>query len=350
MKALVMSRPGDVALTEMETPRPGPGQVLIKVMSSGICTNDVRDYLGDCSYSYPRIGGHEYAGVIVELGTGVNARRFQVGQRVVNYIIDDCKECYYCKTGNENICEDFPHSKTFTNPGGISGYRGFAEYVLADSKDVVVYEHQTDWVKMALTEPLACVVNSVNRADVQLGQDVLVIGGGAMGLLHVLVARLRGARVILSEPMEERRKKGLELGCDAAIDPTRGDVVVKVRKLTGERGADAVFDTVANPRIASQAVEMCAPTGICVIFSSIHPNEPVPVSMQDIHALQKIVTGAESPTTHSYFQAVQLIDKGIVDPTPLVQEVVAYTEFQRAMAMAIRPDTYKVVVRFGDWT
>ena len=348
MKAIVLHKPGDARLEEIEKPEPGPGQVLIKVRAAGICTNDVRDYKGDCDYSYPRVGGHEYVGTICEMGPGVNERRFHVGQRVVNYIIDDCKECYYCKTGNENICEDFPKSNVFFNPDGISGYFGFSEYVVADAKDLVVYEHETSWEKMAFTEPLACSVNSVNRANIQLAQDVLVIGGGTMGLLHVLLAKLRGARVILSEPMAARREKALSLGCDEVMDPTEGDAVAHLKELCGGRGADVVFDTVAHPAVAAQAIEMCAPTGTVIMFSSIHPRENVSIDVNSIHAQQKTVTGSESPTIHSYFQAVQLIDKGILDPLPLEEAAFDLADFQQAIDCASRPDTYKVIVRIGE--
>lgn len=349
MKALVMSRPGDVRLTEIDRPKIADDQVLIRVMVAGICTNDVRDYQGDCAYSYPRIGGHEYAGVIAEMGDAVNKKRFKLGQRVVNYIIDDCKECYYCKTGNENICEDFLTSHIFQNPDGISGYCGFAEYVVADAKDIVIYENQTDWERMAFTEPLACVVNSVNRANISFGQDVLVVGGGTMGMLHVILCQLRGARVFLSEPLAERRDKAVSLGAADAFDPTACDPVERIRSLTGGRGADVVFNTCARPSIAAQAVDMTAPTGTCIMFSSIHPNEPVPINVGAIHSLQKTVTGAESPTVHSYFESVQLIDKGIVDPRSCTERIFDYTHFQEAMDTAIRPDTYKVLVRFGEW-
>lgn len=349
MKALLMHKPGDVELTELPTPEPGPDEVLIRIMSSGICTNDVRDYLGDCNYSYPRIGGHEFAGTIEKLGSQVSLKRFQVGQRVVKYIIEDCKECHFCRTGHENICEEHPDSVVFHNEDGISGYAGFAEYVVAKAEDVMVYEHETAWEKMALTEPVACCINSIERTQVNFGQDVLVIGGGTMGLLHVMLLVRRGARVIVSEPMEARRKLALQLGASEAFDPTAVDAVEHVKELTGGRGADAVYNTCAHPAIAAQAVKMTAACGTCVMFSSIHPREDVPIDASALHSFQITVTGAVSPTIHAYYEAVQVIDKGIIDPTPLVDGVYPYTEFQQAMDRAICPDSYKVVVKFGEW-
>lgn len=347
MKAIILNQPGNVSIQEMETPAIKENEVLISIKTSGICTNDVRDFNGECSYSYPRIGGHEYCGVIEEMGAQVNKNRFHKGQKVVQYIIDDCKECYYCKHGDENICEDHPKSKIFHNEKGLSGYGGFAEFVVAKAEDLFVYSDTTSFEKMAFTEPLACVVNSINRTNIQFGDDVVVIGGGTMGLFHVMLAKMKGARVILSEPLEERRQKALSLGCNAVIDPMTTDAVEEVKKLTGGRGAVVVFNTTANPKVASQAVSMTAPTGTVLMFSSIHPNDPVAVDMGAIHSFQKTITGAVSPTISSFHQAVELIDKGLVDPTVLTEAIIDYERFDEAIELASKPDTYKVILKFG---
>lgn len=348
MQAIILNKPGDFSIKEIDTPEVKEDEVLIRIKSSGICTNDVRDFNGDCNYSYPRIGGHEYAGVIEKLGSEVNKERFHVGQKVVQYIIDDCKECFYCKHGDENICEEHPNSVIFHNENGLSGYGGFAEFVIAKAEDLFTYSEDTSFEKMAYTEPLACVVNSISRTKILFADDVVVIGGGTMGLLHVMLAKLKGARVILSEPLKERREKALQLGCDDVIDPINQDAVEEVKRLTGGRGAMVVFNTTANPKVAAQSVEMTAPTGTVVMFSSIHPNEPVPVNMGAVHSWQKTITGAVSPTIKSFFQAVELINKGIVDPTVFTEEMIDYKEFGRAIERASKPDTYKVILKFGE--
>ncbi|MCI5951993.1 MAG: alcohol dehydrogenase catalytic domain-containing protein [Anaerostipes sp.] len=348
MKAIILNQPKDFSIKEIETPSIKEDEVLIQIKTSGICTNDVRDFNGDCNYSYPRIGGHEYCGVIAKLGDAVNKNRFQEGQKVVQYIIDDCKECFYCKHGDENICEEHGNSKIFHNPDGISGYGGFAEYVTAKAEDLFVYPEDTSFEKMAFTEPLACVVNSIERTNIKFGDDVVVIGGGTMGLLHVILAKMKGARVILSEPMEERREKAKSLGCDDVVDPMAENAVDAVKALTEGRGAMVVFNTTAIPVIAAQAVDMTAPTGTAVMFSSIHPNEPVPVDMGAIHSYQKTITGAVSPTISSFHQAVALIGKGIVDPTVFTEAIYDYKDFDQAIAKASQPDTYKVIIKFGE--
>ena len=349
MKAIVLNRPKDFSIKEIATPSIAEDEVLIRIKTSGICTNDVRDFNGDCPVSYPRIGGHEYCGVIEELGSEVKKKgMFKKGQKVVRYIIENCGECYYCKRGDENICEEHQRSAVFHNPEGLSGYGGFAEYAAAKADDLYVYSEDTPFEKMVFTEPLACVVNSMDRTDIRFGDDVLVIGGGTMGLLHVMLAKLRGARVILSEPLKDRREKAVSLGCDDVIDPLKQDAVRAVKEMTEGRGAQFVFNTTANPKIAAQAINMTAPTGTVMMFSSIHPNEPVPVDLGAVHSNQVTITGAVSPTISAFHQSVQLIEKGILDPTVLTEAVYDYQDFGEAVGAAAKPDTYKVILKFGE--
>lgn len=350
MKALLLTHPNSCTISIIETPVIKDDEVLIKIKASGICTNDIRDFNGDSDYSYPRIGGHEYCGVIEKLGKDVNSKRYSIGQKVVSYIIDDCQECYYCRRREENICEKHCQSKRFYNPKGISGYGGFAEFIAAKANDVFVYTENASFEKMVYTEPLACVVNSINRANIQLGDDVLIIGGGTMGLLHLMVAKLKGANVIISEPLNERRGKALQLGASHAFDPFshKKSPIKQIQDLTEGRGANVVFNTSANPLVAEQAVEMTAPGGICIMFSSLHPNNRVPINCDAVHSYQKTVTGVVSPSILSYHQSVLLISKKIVDPTVLTERIFDYTEFEAAMALAKSGDSFKVILKFGD--
>lgn len=347
MKAIVLEKPGNFAIKDLATPEPKADEVLIRIQMAGICMNDVRDFKGECNYSYPRIGGHEYCGVIEKLGADVDEKKFSIGQKVVQYIIDDCKSCYFCKRGEENICATFPHTKTFQNPNGLSGYKGFAEYITAKSSNLFIYPENTAFADMALTEPLACVINSINRTNIRFGDDVLIIGGGTMGMLHVLAAKLKGARVILSEPMEARRQKALASGCDIALDPMAANFKDELLALTEGRGADIVFDTTAIPTLAREAVELTAPGGTVVMFSSMHPNDPVAVDIGRIHSYQKTITGAVNPTIDSYHQAVLMIGKKVLSPAPVVEKIYPYQDFGQAIQAALRPDTYKILLDFG---
>lgn len=348
MKVCLMNKPGDVKITELPIPEVKEDEVLIRVKAAGICTNDVRDYKGDCNYTYPRIGGHEYCGIIEKLGSGVDPCQFSVGQRAAAYIIEPDYTCHDCRTGHENICSRHYTSHIFANPDGISGYKGFSEYVATKARNLFIYDDTVSFEKMAFTEPLACVINSIHRTNIELGDDVVVIGGGTMGLLHVMAAKLKGARVIVSEPLAERREKALALGASCVVNPINSDAVKEVLKLTDGRGASVVFNTTANPILMTQALEMTAACGTCVAFSSMHPNNPVPVDAGAVHSLQKTLTGAVSPTVKAFYQSYELINKGLLDPTVLTEQIFDYTDFDAAMACAMRPDTYKVILKFGD--
>lgn len=348
MKALVMNKPGDVVLTEIPTPVPKEDEVLVRIRAAGICVNDVRDYKGDCNFSYPRIGGHEFAGEICEMGSAVNKDRFHVGQKVVTYVIDNCNECYYCKNGFENVCPDFAHTTAYQNPDGISGFGGFSQYVVAKASDLFICNDDVPYQKLATVEPMACVLNSINKCNIEFGDDVLVIGGGTMGMLHVMLCQLRGANVILSEPMESRRQKALELGAKAVIDPMSCDVVQTVKEMTGGLGAKVVFDTTAVPALALQAIDCTATCGTVVMFSSLHPNKPVEVNLGAIHSTQKNITGAQNGSVKTFYQAVQLLNKGIFDPAPIIEAEYDYHDFEDAMACAMRADSYKVILNITE--
>lgn len=346
MKACILEGPKQYQIKDIDIPEIKDDEVLLRVLTSGICVNDVRDYQGS-KWSYPRIGGHEYSAVIEKIGKDVDTSILKVGDKVINYIIDDCGVCPDCKHHHENICANFNKGTAYFNPNGFSGFYGFSEYAVAKARHLYVYPAETDDASAAFTEPLACVINSINRSNIKMGDDVVVIGGGVMGLLHVLCAKRQGARVILSETDAKRREFGLKLGADVVIDPMASDPVEQVRKLTGGRGANVVENTTAIPAVAAQAIQMTAKSGLCNMFSSIHPNEPILVDAGRLHSQEIIVTGTQNGTIETFAQAIECISKGIIDVTPLIEAVYDYKDVVEAMECASRPDTYKVMLRFS---
>lgn len=346
MKALVETGIKQLEIQELPTPEIKPDEVLMKIRANGLCTNDLRDYTGDTKWSYPRVGGHEFSGEIIEVGSEVNPKYFQKGDHVVKYIIPYCGECHYCKIGRENLCEEIYTSNVFQNPDGLSGFFGMAEYMAVKSKDLYKYPKEVPFTHSSFTEPLACVVNSVERANLMYGQDIVIMGGGVMGLLHVILAKLKGTRVIVSEPNEERRQLAEQLGADITFDPTKGNAVAFVKEQTEGRGAEVVFNTTALPVLAKQALDFTGKGGQTFMFSSMHPNEPVPTDMGAVHSHEKLITGTVSPTIDTFYRSVQLIAKGIVDITPLLDKTFDYTEAVAAFEYALRPDTLKTIITF----
>ena len=218
MKAAVLTAPNAIALTELQDPRPEHGDVLIRVRAATICGTDIRIYRGrkTAGVRYPSVLGHEFAGEILESGghAGLNP-----GDRVALCPFISCGRCHLCKTAHENLCTQ----------GTAVGYEvdgAFAEVIRIPAKAVESgnLRHLPDamsFEEAALVEPLSCVLNGQNKVGVSSADTVVVLGVGPIGLLHVHLARLRGAaRIIASDPSAHRREAALSGGADAVIDPT----------------------------------------------------------------------------------------------------------------------------------
>jgi L-iditol 2-dehydrogenase len=202
------------------------------------------------------------------------------------------------------------------------------------------------WEFGTFSEPLACVCTSVDKAKIALGDDVVVIGGGIMGILHMLVSKLRGAKVIMSEIDDSRRKLAESLGCDITFNPKETDAVAYVKELTGGRGADVVFDTTVFSAVAAQAIEMTGKLGRCIMYSSVKPADPIALNPDELHNTEKIITGSVSPSIQSFDTAVRLLNKGLINPEKLLHGVYPYQQASEAFETAVRPGTYRVVVSF----
>lgn len=195
-----------------------------------------------------------------------------------------------------------------------------------------------------MTEPLACCVHSVGRANIQLGEDVVIIGGGIMGQYHVMLAKRRGARVILSEVDPARRALAENLGADITLNPMEQDPVEFVKGITDGRGADVVFNTTAIPSVVPQAIAMVGKGGRMIQYSSMHPDAPTPVSPQLLHGSEIILTGSISSDGHDFFTANRLLSGGIIDCKPLIDHTVPFAQAQAAFEAAVVPGTFRVII------
>jgi L-iditol 2-dehydrogenase len=189
-------------------------------------------------------------------------------------------------------------------------------------------------------------MHSLGCAKLIPGDDIVIIGGGVMGLLHIMGAHLFGVRTILSEPDQNRRTFAGKIGANFIINPLTEDAVMRVKQISNGRGVEAVINTTAIPAITEQAVKMTGMKGRCIVYSSQHPDKPVNVNPGWLHNSEVILTGAVNPTITSFDQAVNLISKGILDPSILVTEMIDYTHASDAFERASRPDTYRIVITF----
>ena len=343
VKTVAYTGPRQVELQELTTPDLRPGEALVKVHAVALCTMEQRIFRGEVKMPLPCTGGHEVSGEVVAFGPGVNTKKWAVGDRVAVRLLYSCGECYYCRTGRTNMCERSQKRPVreglLLGPGG-----GMADYVIVNTSALFKIPDTLSYEEACLTEPLACVVHSVGRVDIQLGEDVVVIGGGIMGQYHVMLAKRRGARVIMSEVDESRRKLAEQLGADLTVNPMEQDPVEFVKSVTEGRGADVVFNTTAIPSVVPQAIAMTGKAGRMVQYSSMHPDAPTPVSPQMLHSNETILTGSISPNERDFFTANRLLSSGIVDCKPLIAKTFPLEEAQQALEASVVPGTFRVII------
>jgi L-iditol 2-dehydrogenase len=344
MKVVVIADERKVELREVKLPLPKKNQVLMKIRACSICTWEQRMFTRTSRMPLPFVGGHEMMGEIAALGEGVDEKEFPIGTKICVRLINVCGKCYFCRRGAENMCAEM--TKLDNSEMGIPGTYGLGEYLSINTSQIYAVQNDLPDTVATFAEPLGCVLHSIEQGKIEFGDDVVVLGGGVMGMLHIMAAKLSGARVILSEPDEARRKDAERLGCDITFNPLEKDPVEYVKSLTCGRGAEAVFNTTPISAVAKQAIEMLAPMGRCVMYSSQHPDVPFEMSANWIHNTEVIVTGAASPSVRSFNRAVNALSKGIINPAELVSGVFSSEQAQEAFEASLRPDTYRVVITF----
>lgn len=337
-KVAVLEDVKKTAFKEAAKRAPGDKQVLIKIDSCAICTLEQRVYMGVMN-RYPFAGGHEAAGIVKAAGKKVTG--VKPGDKVAVRLLNSCGECYYCRNGHENQCVKSFIAETQECANGPGG---FAEYMMMDAADVYKMADDIDLSHAALTEPLACCVHSIENGNIQLGDDVAVIGVGIMGALHIQLAKLKGARVIACELDEKRLEIAKAMGADVLINSGTCNPADEIRKLTDGRGADAVFCTVPAAALAAQAVEMTGKLGRTVFYTSFHPDLPIEISPNKVHSSEQIITGSVNPQRKDFLTATRLLSLKIVDVSGLISGHIPLADIDQALEKAVLPDTYRIIV------
>jgi len=333
-----ISGKNEVSYKEFALPSPKGTEVLVKVGYCAICTLEQRVYSGIIA-RYPFAGGHEISGVVEAAGDAVSG--VKAGDKVALRMLTSCGECYYCRSGHENQCVVSFKASVHE---GLNGPGGFSQYMLVDAKNCYKMADDVDMHYAALSEPLSCVVHSINKADIQLADDVVVIGVGIMGAFHIQLAKLRGARVIACEVDEKRIEIAKKMGADVVINSAKEDPVAKVKELTDGRGADVVFCTVASSKLAEQSVALAGKLARVIFYTSFHPDEPIAVSPSKIHSTEMILTGSVNPDRKDFLMATRLISGKILNLEPLISDTLPLDSLNKAMQEAVDPATYRILV------
>lgn len=342
MKALAKLKNGcgNLSLIDMDIPETLDGQVKIKVRYSGICGSDIHTCKGEYNQNHkvPLVLGHEFSGTVVE--TGGNVRNVKVGDRVTSettfYV---CGKCPYCKSGDYNLC-------AFRKGIGTQVNGSFAEYVVVRDKSVHVLPENVDLLSAALTEPLACCVHGViEKGKVSSGDTVLVSGPGTMGLLSAMVAKARGARVILSGTARgaERLRLARELGVDRTVNLGNEDLAAAVAEFTNGFGVDRVIECSGSVPALASAVETVKKKGTIVqlgLFS--RPSNPI--DTKAIFCKEICYVGSRTSKQSSWAAALELLSQGKVNARALVTDIFKLADWQKGFKKMLNAEGIKILL------
>ena len=310
-------------------------EVRIRVMACGVCGTDVHIYHGEAGSAEvtpPVVLGHEYAGIVEEVGADVKG--LAPGDHVAVDPNIYCGACTPCRDGKKQFCE---HLQAL----GVTRDGGFAQYSAAPAAQCFKLAPELPFEAGAMAEPLACCLHGIDAAGIRPGSTVCVIGGGAIGLL---MARLSGAaKVILSEPVELRRSAGLSVGADLAVDPLREDLSARVREAAGKSGADVVIECVGNTAATRSAFEAAGFGATVLLFSVPAPTATVPLPLFDVYKKELAIRGSFiNPDTH--LRAVELLSAGRINVEPLITHTFGIGEMEQAIKMQMGGESIKVMV------
>ena len=273
MRVAVYYNNNDVRLEERPKPEAGPGELLVKVIASGICGSDVLEWYR--IKKAPIVLGHEIAGDIVEVGKGVE--RFKAGDRVFVSHHVPCNTCSYCLNGNHTVCETL-HTTNF-DPGGFSEYLRVPPINV--DRGTFLLPGEVSYEEGAFVEPLACVVRGQRVANFRPGRTVLIIGSGISGILHLMLAKALGAgRVIATDICQYRLDKAREFGADAVLSAEE-DVPARVRELNGGRPADLVIVCTGAYPAFIQALNAVDRGGTVLCFATTDPGVELPIPINE---------------------------------------------------------------------
>ena len=325
------------AVADLPTPHAGPGELVLRNQVCGVCGTDVHIYHGEpgsADVNPPVVLGHEYSGEVVEVGKGVTG--FAVGDHVTVDPNIYCGHCAYCQNGKKQLC---PSMEAI----GVTRDGGFAQYSRIPASQAFKLEPTVPWEAAAMAEPLACCLHGIDLAGIQVGDKVCVVGGGAIGLLMVQLAKLSGAsQIVLSEPNEKRRQVGLQLGANTALDPTRPDAQEAFAQVLGG-GANVVIECVGNVPAVKSAFQFAGKGATVLLFSVPKVDATFDLPLFDVYKKELTIKGSfVNPDTHA--RAVALINSGKVDFGPIITHRFTLDQLPEAIAMQMSDASIKVVV------
>ncbi|MCH1981427.1 alcohol dehydrogenase catalytic domain-containing protein [Ruminococcus sp. OA3] len=319
----------------VQVPKPQitrPDEVLIRIEAVSICGTDVRALANPPAFDFVDgiVVGHEGCGIVEEVGEDVT--NCKVGDKVVVHPNIWCGKCEPCRTGHINLCENFRHIGD-----RIDG--AMAEYLCIEERMVYVIDSEVPSYIGALTEPLACVLNGTTTVKAKPGDEVVVLGGGPIGLIFAMLYKAAGAHVTVSEPMEYRRDLALKLGCDVTVNPKEADLETELRTYAPE-GADIVVDAVGV--MLPVALQIARKGGQIVVFGV---NQTAQVTIPQYPITEKELTIRGTYITKGTFPlAIRIIENKLIPIDKLITHRLPLEQLLDGIDLMVKGTAGKVVI------
>ena len=344
MKAAVLRGKLKLAVEHVEIPCIGPGDLLVKVRAASICGTDVRMYKNgraNIDDEHPLIIGHEFAGIIEDVGPDVSG--YRVGQHVAVAPNIGCGTCDLCATGQTNACPDYQGI-------GIHIPGGFAEYVripaaAVTAGNVRALDDATSFAEAALVEPLSCTFNGQMRMQLDPGADVLLIGAGPIGIMHAKLALLRGAaHVFVNDLSSERLEQIARLV--PGTTPISGDTASEIHTRTG-KGVDGCIIAAPAPSAQAASLAYMNTNGKVLFFGGLPKDrENVSLNTNLLHYRQLAIIGCTGQSLDDYRTCAKLVDTGRIALGPIISHRYSIDDFPAAMEAAATAQGLKHVIEF----
>ncbi|HLD72411.1 MAG TPA: zinc-dependent dehydrogenase [Candidatus Nanoarchaeia archaeon] len=343
MKAAILKGIKELSLEQVANPAIKPNTILLKVHSCAICGSDLRIMSsGNPRVKYPAIIGHEIAGEIIALGEGIT--KWKTGDRIALGADVPCGKCGHCTNGRGNCCDE-----NYAIGYQFSG--GFAEYCLlepmvVDYGPIIKIPEEVSFDQAALMEPLACVLNGLELAQMKVGKSVLIIGSGPIGCLGIMAAKaLSASKVILAEIDDKRLEVAKKFLADFYINSKTENLVERIKEITSGRGVDLVFTMCPSVEAQEQAIELVAKRGYVNFFGGLPKDaRKIQFSSNSIHYKECFVMGSHGSTPRHNQIAMDLIASEKVEVQKLITHRFSLDQIEEGFKVMKNMEGLKVVI------
>ncbi len=338
MKAIKVIEPFKLEIVEVEKPGiKDSEEVLVKIKAGGICGSDLGIYKGtNALATYPRIIGHEFAGVVEAIGKDVEG--IEVGDKVAVDPVISCGECYACTHGRHNVCESLEVM-------GVHRDGGFCEYIVVNYKNLYKTSKDICFETLCLVEPFTIAAQINSRGQIGGDDTVLIMGSGPIGLAALQVAKKNGAKVIVSDIIDNRLNMAKKMGADRVVNVKNEDLKIAIKEFTNNVGVNVIVDSACVQNSFEEAVEVTSPAGRIVIIGLMA--QPSQIAQANITKKELTITGSRL-SNYKFGDVIEWINAGEIKPELIRSHVYNYTEIEEAINVAMNnpQDVCKIVIKF----